>query len=49
MDRMLREFFAQVREDEFKQQMRLVELEFPCVITSFASPSPSPAVSSLEY
>jgi hypothetical protein len=41
MDRMLREFFAQVREDEFKQQMRLVELEFPCVITNLPSSLPS--------
>jgi hypothetical protein len=45
MNRMLREFFADVREEErtaeFKRQMSCVSVEFPCVITSLLSPSPS--------
>jgi hypothetical protein len=49
MDRMLREFFADVREEErtaeFKRQMSCVHVEFPCVITSLPSPLPSPALS----
>jgi hypothetical protein len=42
MDSILKAFFAQVRADEFEQQMRLVELEFPCVITGSQSQSLSP-------
>jgi hypothetical protein len=49
MDRILRDFFADVREEErtaeFKRQMSCVHVEFPCVITSLPSPLPSPALS----
>lgn len=44
MDSILKEFFAQVRRDEFEEQMRIVELEFPtCVISTSPSSSPSSA------
>jgi hypothetical protein len=49
MDSLLRDFFADVREEErtaeFKRQMQAVYVEFPCVITSLPSPLPSPALS----
>lgn len=52
IDRMLREFFSQVREEErtaeFNRQMRIVELEFPTCVTSTSEfSSPSSALSSL--
>jgi hypothetical protein len=46
MDRILRDFFADVREEErtaeFKRQMSCVHVEFPCVI--FTPPSFSPSL-----
>lgn len=45
MDRMLREFFADVREAEreaeFKRQLQCVRSEMSCVITGSPSSSPS--------
>lgn len=43
IDSILREFFSQVRKDEFEEQMRIVSKEFPCVISTLPSPSLSPA------
>lgn len=43
MDSLLKSFFAQVRADEFEEQMRIVSKEFPCVITGLPSQSLSPA------
>jgi len=49
MDQILREFFAQVRADEYETQLSAVREEMSCVISTLPSSLRSSAVLSSEY